>query len=441
MVAVAVLSLVLAACQSSSVTPSPSGGPNASAGPTGTLEPTSNPTAQPTASPWTGLDWSDGALGTHDESGRASITDLVPWGDGYVGAGAVTKGDGGYFSAFFTSPDGLHWAKTYQGADDWAGAQSPGERVPGQLLTVGTGLIAVSHTVVGAPSFWRSDDGAAWVPVDSPVPDVMPGSTLVAIAAGSNGLVAVGAEGSMCCGHPQGPAVITHSTDGLSWERVDLSAVFEGAYLLDVAAYSDGFVVVGRVGEQDDWGGGKGSGIGRPAAWTSADGVTWTAAKVEGAEAAGATLLQVMVGTGGLFATGRQADTSSIVGGQGPLSGWASADGRSWQLAGQLGTDLPDGTVFAGDAGHMLIFGRDSCKATALRAWASTNGRAWTDLAFSGSQAIPDIDAPICQDDGTEASNTGGMVVSYAVVLSDGVLVVGSGGLPQEFWFARATNA
>lgn len=433
------MGVVLVGCQAASGSPSRSIGPTGRSAPTATLEPTSSPTAQPTPSRWTGLDWSGGIFGIKDANGRASIEAIAPWRGGYVGAGSFTTKSGGYFSAFFASPDGLHWTKTYQGTDDWAATQDAAGLVPSRLLQVGSGLIAVSHSIVGAPSFWRSADGSTWTPVTSPVPEVMTGDTVIAMAAGPAGLLAIGAKGSMCCGNPQGLAVMARSSDGRSWQRVALPSAFERAYLRAVAVYASGFVVVGRVGEPDGSNGVPGSG--RPAAWTSPDGLTWTAAQVDGAEATGAGLNKVIVGADGLFAVGRQLVTWTAVGPQGPLSGWASTDGRTWRLLGELGTALPDATAVAGDGTHLVMFGRDSCKISELMAWTSSDGTTWTQLPFSGSSSIPVIGGPICHDDGTESSDAGAVGVSYAVVMADGVVVVGVGGIPdQGFWFATATT-
>jgi hypothetical protein len=245
----------------------------------------------------------------------------------------------------------------------------------------------------------------------------------------------------MCCANPQGPPVIIHSADGLTWERLDLSAVFDNAYFRDVTAYAGGFVIVGRIGEADVLGAEPAVGV--PAAWTSADGVTWIAAAVEGSEAPGATLSTVIAGADGLFATGRQTDTIELSG-QGPLSGWASTDGRSWQLLGEIGTDLPltTGTV-VGDGEHMVMFGRESCKTTELLAWTSLDGVTWTQLAFSGATgSLPTIAGPICNDDGTEGWTAGSLGLANAFVVPDGVIVVGSSSAPvaPSYWFLTATT-
>jgi hypothetical protein len=294
----------------------------------------------------------------------------------------------------------------------------------------------------GAPQLWRTVDGSTWSPVDSPTwRDALATNHLISVAAGPGGVVVVGAEGQSGA-KPQGPPVIIHSSNGLTWDRLDLSSAFDDAYFRDISAYAGGFVIVGRVGEADVVG--AEPAVGRPAAWTSPDGATWLAAEVEGAEATGATLSTVIAGADGLFATGRQTDTTELSG-QGPLSGWASTDGRSWQLLGEMGVDLPLATPFpgnvVGDGTHMIIFGRESCKTTELSAWTSLDGVTWTHLAFSGAtEYLSLIPGPICNDDGTEGSGAGSLGLANAFVVPDGVFVVASSSAPTapSYWFLTA---
>ena len=410
--------------------------PTVTAIPSPTLEPTAIPT--PGVAAWTGLDW---AVGTVDEGSLWVIKDVVPWGSGYVGVGA-SRHRGGNFEisspAFFTSADGLHW--TLAQTDDAVPDESQGG-IPERLVPVGDSLLAMDHPFSGPPKMWRTEDGATWSPLDSPTwRDALATNTLISVAAGPAGVVVVAAEGRSCCTAQQGLPMIIHSSDGVTWDRLDLSAVFDKAYFWDVTAYAGGFAIVGRVGEADVLGGPPA--IGRPAAWTSADGVAWVAAEVEGSEATGAVLSTVIAGADRLFATGRQTDTTELSG-QGPLSGWASTDGRSWQLLGTMGADLPLATSFVGDGKHMVTFGRESCKTTELSAWTSLDGVTWTQLAFSGATAsLPTIAGPICNDDGTEGSSPGSLGFSYAVVVRGGVFVVASSSAPAapSYWFLTATT-
>jgi hypothetical protein len=450
--AVAVLALAVLFVGSQMVGPAPSQTPEPSASAlASSVEPTSSATTEPTAVPtpiptpglaaWSGLDW---AVGTTAQGSWWNISDIVAWGDGYVGVGTSRHGDHASGTettspAFFTSADGLHWTLAQEGdpIDEDTTSQSE-EWFPARIVPVGDTLLAVGHDPFGpiAPRLWRSEDGSTWTLLDnSSWREALTNNTLLSVAAGPTGVVVVAAEGSGFS--PQGLPLIMHSSDGVTWDRLDLSAVFDKAYFWDVTAYADGFVIVGRVGEPNVRAATE-SARGVPAAWTSADGVTWLAAEVEGSEAPGATLLTVVAGADGLFATGYPTEWTSW---QSPRSGWASTDGRSWQMLGEMGTDLPLAidlplaveypTNVVGDGEHMVMFGRESCTTTELSAWTSLDGVTWTQLAFSGETTfLPTIAGPICNDDGTEGSTAGSLGVAYAVVVRDGVFVVASSSAP-----------
>ena len=231
----------------------------------------------------------------------------------------------------------------------------------------------------------------------------------------------------------------------LTWDRLDLSAVFDKAYFRDVTAYAGGFVIVGRVGEPDVVGGAEPA-VGRPAAWTSPDGVTWVAAEVEGAEAPVPGWTRSSPAR--TASSPRASDRHDGVSGQGPRSGWASTDGRSWQLVGEMGTDLPLATVLGAKLVRRRRRAHGHVRPRVLQddravAWTSLDGVTWTQLAFSGATAyLPTIAGPICNDDGTEGSMVGSLGISYAVVVRDGVFVVASSSAPvaPTYWFLTATT-
>lgn len=440
----------------SSCSPSASG--SASVAPSGaspTLGPTASPSVEPTpiATSWTGLAW---AVASVDKGSCWEIQDVAAWRDGYVGVGTSRARLGGncvptspVSPAFFRSADGLHWSLAQEGDPiDEDTASQDQEWFPARIVPVGDTLLAVGHTPwsPSAPKLWRTEDGLSWSPLDSPTwREALATNELISVAAGPTGVVVVAAEGTTAGMNPQGPPLIIHSSDGVTWDRLDLSAVFDKAYFRDVTAYTGGFVIVGRVG-QAEVRGGIPPAIGKPAAWTSADGVAWVAADVEGSEAPGATLSTVIAGADGLFATGRQTDTTELSG-QGPLSGWASTDGRSWHLVGEMGTNLPLATgnpaMVVGDGAHMVMFGRESCKTTELSAWSSLDGVTWTQLAFAGATAsLPTIAGPICNDDGTEGWSAGSLGISNAFVVRNGVFVAASSSAPTapSYWFLTATT-
>lgn len=433
-----------ASASASSVEPSPS------AQPTATLEPTATP-APPVAA-WTGLDWAPARFA---RDGWWVINDVVSWGTGYVGVGSSRQRDAtaepGTWNtsaaAFFTSADGQHWTIAQEGEPISSDYQSPEDLLPAHLVVVGDRLLAIGPTPfgTGAPMLWGSEDGSTWTVLENASwKGALTGNTLLSLAAGPTGVVVVGAEGNMCCANPQGPPLIIHSADGVTWDRLDLSAAFDKAYFRDVAAYAGGFAIVGRVGAAEVRGSEPPLGV--PAAWTSLDGVTWSRVEVEGSQATGAFLTTVIAGADGLFATGRQTDTTQLSG-QGPLSGWASTDGRSWHLLGAFGTDLLPGignpAQVAGDGRHMVLFGRESCKTTELSAWSSLDGVTWTRLAFSGTtQYLILVPGPICNDDGTEGASVGTPAVAYVVLLREGVFLGTSSSAPTSpgYWFLRAVT-
>ena len=81
--------------------------------------------------------------------------------------------------------------------------------------------------------------------------------------------------------------ILVYSADGLTWDRLEPSPVFDDAYLSDVESYPGGFVIVGRIGDANTFSPTPTPGVGRPAAWISTDGRTWTAANVAGDAGAG----------------------------------------------------------------------------------------------------------------------------------------------------------
>jgi hypothetical protein len=231
--------------------PASSSEPTASTQPTPTLEPTAVPT--PEVAVWTGLGW---AVGSTAQGSWWNIGDVVAWGDGYVGVGTSRHGDHAAgtettSAAFFTSADGLHWTLAQEGdpIDEDMASQSE-EWFPLRIVPVGDTLLAVGHHPFGpsAPRLWRSEDGSTWTLLDnSSWREALTNTTLLSVAAGPAGVVVVAAEGAGDI--PRGSGLIIHSSDGLTWDRLDLSAAFDKAYFWDVTAYAGGFAIVGRVGE------------------------------------------------------------------------------------------------------------------------------------------------------------------------------------------------
>lgn len=137
------------------------------------------------------------------------------------------------------------------------------------------------------PAVWRSADGQTWERVHL---DLGPGvidrfsSPIVAITADDRGYVMVGYAQTLAGdGQPGARAAAWTSPDGIDWTRatdsddmdvgpcVDTGEEPSCGGMLDVAATPTGFVAVGLAMNGN-------AGQGRPAAWTSPDGLTWTLA-------------------------------------------------------------------------------------------------------------------------------------------------------------------
>jgi hypothetical protein len=439
-----------------SPTPLPSLEPTASFAATPTVGPT--PTAEPTPTrelAWIGLDWSEPILlsSAHDPTFR--VTDSLWWDGRYVGTGYVIRGvdpqtgvvtspSGGInrIPLFLESPDGVNW-DVVQEMEAFLDGQGDSYAHPVRVVPAGDRLVAWSGYLWGGGprTLWQSDDGQSWATIDSPSWREGWTGRAKAIAGGASGVVAIGAEGPGCCMNPDGPGIIGHSTDGVVWTWLSDSPEFAHASFTDVAATRDGFVLVGWIGETEAEArerdrSGEAEPLGRPAAWTSTDGVSWVPSDVEGPEIEGGRLARVLVSSDGLFATGMAAPHEHW---WEPTTGWASVDGRAWSLIGTLGGDLPSVSVMASDGQRMVILGPESSATSTLAGWTSTDGSTWTRLVFSGAPA-PAVDLPngAVGESGALRSDVGDMLPSTRL-LRDGL--VAYGGMPDAgaaAWVATA---
>jgi len=274
-----------------SATPAPS------AEPTPTLGPTSEPTPTPPAA-WTALSWTriDAPAGTKS---WFVITDLVPWENTYLAGGWIDVDDS-WQLAFFRL-DGSQWSllSSVAPAAGWSYEGTFLAPVPDGVLSVAR--LSAPPESMPAYELRISRDGTSWETVSDTewAADWM-ANRITNVAAGPSGVVAVATSEST------GGAIVLHSTDGRAWERVELPASGV-ATARDVTAYTGGFVIVGRDGETDTIDPETGTwsfGTGRPAAWTSSDGVQWSQATVDGEALPGAELRRVIAGALGMFATG-----------------------------------------------------------------------------------------------------------------------------------------
>jgi len=413
-----------------SPSPSASGEATSSQTPSETPEPTTTPVAG-----WTGLDWSDGVVPFAPNT--SFLADIVAWHGSFVGVGGtMTAASQVGQGTTFISADGLNWTITQQVdlPEDWSFEH---------VLPVGDGLLAFSnvrgYSCPGdtspcppaefsfSPRLWYSTDGSTWTEVDSPSwRAASQQSGIVALASGEAGLVALFHDGS-----------VAHTSDAVTWQYVAGLPASQTAIVHDVAAYDGGFVIVGRDGVRDvlsEVSPQPAPGLGRPAAWISPDGVTWRQADVEGSQVQGGELREVAAGAGGLFATGIATSVEEQF--HDPTHGWASADGATWGIVGQLGVDLPPVSVMStsevtGDEQRMLILGSETPGSSVMAVSVSTDGVTWSRLAFTGATAtLPHIQL---------GADDLGMFARRAWLLPDGVLLLGTGlDSPQEFWRAVA---
>ncbi len=366
-----------------------------------------SPSADPTvAGAWGELRWSAPVV-TPD---RGSFHDVVSWRDGYAAVGEAID-SGQRFGAAFFSTDGAHWQRTT--------GVSTFSAVPGVLVTTPNKLIAfVAPFDPGSPptvDAYTSTDGRSW---QRDASLGLRGVSIARVAARDTTLVALGTNVA-------GQSSLVRYIDGVGWSQGQPPA--PRAILRSVTAVRDGFIGVGRDGDPDRSSGGVGvPGVGRPAAWWSADGVTWTALPVEGVAAAGAQLSDVFAVREGYIAVGSDT-TDPAVNPRSPLF-WSSTDGHDWRL---IGPPAHWGTAGA-NGQQLLVLTRSTNRAAVpdLEAWASLDGRQWTQLKFSGDA----VEIPAFEQTTTQPSR-----VDRILVAPRGVVVLGQQQGTLESWFAEAT--
>ena len=405
---------------SASASPTPSGQPSSTPAPSVSPAPTLSPTPGPVG--WSNLTWSQGVVLTDGQF----VQDLVPWGDGYVGVGGVDTGSG-LDAAFFSSGDGIHWTLVKRQSSNHSEAVTG--VVAGQVARIGNRLLAVGEAFMNAPGqlpdfappLWESDDGTTWTQVESPTWDAA--STWPTwLLSGPHGVVAV-RGGSK-------DAVVLHSLDGSTWTRATLPTT-EHAIARDAIAYSSGFVIVGRDGQPDSLSEVSDPsispfGVGRPAAWISADGVRWSQATVDGNEVAGAGLGKVLAVRTGFVALG----VNSTADHDGTMTSWTSVDGRTWSIAGDAalpfaGTSDP---VYTADGDRAVVLG-EAPEGSGPAAWTTSDGVAWARLALADSPEAVGCGESSC------------VRLQQAWLVPDGVVVMGTPGpvVPETLWFATGS--
>lgn len=361
-------------------TPAPS-----SAAPTGAASPM-----------WTELKWS--APNAIPNAGV--FVDVVAWHDGYVAVGQVIDGDR-YVGAAFSSKDGATWSRsTKEGAF---------AAIPTRILATSSQLVAFAG--VSGPSSmiaWTSSDGSAW----NPRPQLtLQGIQMQSVAAFKDVIVGIDSDSN--------GSRVWRSVDAEKWAPA--SAPPAHAILRGLFVVQDGVVALGREGEPDAVSGGVSSpGMGRPAAWWSAEGTSWTTLKVEGVDAPGAQLLALFKTTDGYFASGSDATDPSQS--RRTVAVWLSTDAHDWRLA---GPPSHWGQV-ASNGATAVIFSPSGL--TGFDAWASRDGKQWTPMKMSGDTSdVPGYSTGVGQPSR----------IDRLFVTTRGVIVLGQQGGATMVWFAE----
>ena len=282
-----------------------------------TVSPTTTLTLPTT--PWTRLPDAD-ALHQMLPFGMDSDPDLT------MVVGRFEDGQGGYedHPAFATSRDDATWTRGVM-------ADGPTTGVPVAVTGSGTSAIAVgidrcrffvrggvdaSEASTCQAAIWHSTDGAAWNRVAD---DRFEAAALTSVIDFDGLAVAAGARGDR--------AVVFVSSDARAWEEIEGAGSFDGAVIVGLASRPGRLVAIGyQVGAM----GSGSSGASAPVSWTSTDGRSWAgpvrlpAAPTNGFATAIASHPSGFVAVGDAprledgYVTGRQ-----------PLA-WSSPDGLAW---------------------------------------------------------------------------------------------------------------
>ncbi|MGD0861443.1 MAG: hypothetical protein ABSA21_01610 [Candidatus Limnocylindrales bacterium] len=298
--------------------------------------------------------WSRGYLAFHENVDSGSA---VPW----------------------TSADGRDWL---QGRSLDMTGLSQGAQVE-QVVEGPAGLLALGRAPgcaddgsgcmpEPATALWASTDGVSWIRVD--LHKAFGGAAVGDVSAGPKGYMAVSRSSDAGAAVP----AIWLSADGQNWRASSLpSATFGAAYLARGTVLGGGFLVAGRIGSLEGWGGGYFPST-TPAIWWSADGSEWsrvTLSDVASAPQAEATITKVADGK----LVAHVVSWDCVCPPEGDGQAWTSTDGRTWKAAtGQF----PSPAVVLSDGHQALqVVSSDG----ALTVAASADGFRWAQVAVSGS--------------------------------------------------------
>jgi len=217
---------------------------------------------------------------------------------GYVIVGKLVAPGGSCVADVWWTPNLTFWSRAHD-VNDATGSS--------QVLAVAAdarGFVSAgSHD--GKPAVWTTTDGTTWTTIVLPVPAGASSAVLQQIAISGNRVAALGQATT-----PAGTVPIAELSvnGGASWQQVPFSSPGPDTAFTALTASPGGFTAAGQFGEP---------GQQQVAAWTSANGTSWTSAPIGG-----------LTGpqTGGRYQIGALAPSGNVVTGIGSLATQASQE-------------------------------------------------------------------------------------------------------------------
>ena len=227
------------------------------------------------------------------------------------GARTVVVGSGQGAAAAWVGEDG-----TWTAADPAGLAGSPGATAMTGVVAHHGGFVGVGYrddpaNAAASAAVWRSTDGLTWR-ADA-ASSAFAGGRMWGVAARGDTLVAVGTDGDPT----YGPAAAWVSTDG-TWRRAQVTGA--DGVMRAVTSTADGFVAVGYVTNDDG-----------ARVWRSTDGTAWSPVDDQASldnHSSPIRMLSVAADERGLVAGGWRADAAN-----GSSAAWTSPDGLHWTAA------------------------------------------------------------------------------------------------------------
>jgi len=217
---------------------------------------------------------------------------------GYVIVGKLVAPGGSCVADVWWSPDLTVWNRAHD-VNDATGSS--------QVLAVAAdahGFVSAgSHN--GKPAVWTTTNGTTWTTIVLPVPAGASSAVLQQIAIGGNRVVALGQAYTKAGAIPVAELSVN---GGSSWQQVPFTPPGPDTTFTALTATAGGFTAAGQFGQP---------GQQQVAAWTSANGTSWTSATI-----GGLTGTQ----TGGSYLISALAPSGTAVTGIGSLATQASQE-------------------------------------------------------------------------------------------------------------------